>query len=131
VTIPLVVATWYAGVYVGRDLYCGGVYAETTQSWVALPIQDDTWQCGDLVYLSFGNGDALMARVLDTGPFGDNCVIMDDDCVPIVTDVPRHLWPDALAGQLSAPVQVTNITAMYRLWADQGAPVEAGPPTSC
>lgn len=112
--IPLAVATWYAGVYVGGPLYCGGVYAETTEPWVALPIQDKSWRCGDLVYLSFGNGDALMARVLDTGPFGDNCVMYGDKCVPIAVDVPRHLWPDALAGDLSAPVRVTNITAMYR-----------------
>ncbi len=111
--VVLMVATWYAGPYIGQPLYCGGVYAETTEPWVALPIQDQSWQCGDLVYLSFGNGDALMARALDAGPFGDNCVIMDDSCVPIVVDVPKHLAP--FVG-LSAPVRLTNITAWCREW---------------
>jgi len=111
--IPLIVATWYAGAYVGQPLYCGGVYAETTESWIALPV-DSGWQCGDLVYLSFGNGDALMARALDAGPLGDYCVVYGDQCLPIAVDVPRHLWPDALAGQLSAPVRIYNVTQMYR-----------------
>jgi hypothetical protein len=114
--IPLVVATWYAGVYVGQPLYCGGVYAETTEPWVALPIQDKSWQCGDLGILFFegktaADHELLMVRVLDTGPFGDNCVMYGDKCLPIVADVPRHLWP---VGGLSAPVRLTNITAMAR-----------------
>ena len=68
--IPLLVATWYAGAYVGQPLYCGGTYAETTAPWVALPIQDKTWECGDLIFLRFENGDTLMARALDAGPRG-------------------------------------------------------------
>ena len=118
-TAVLTVATWYAGVYVGRGLYCGGVYAETTEPWVALPIQDASWRCGDLAAIEFigetaADHQVLMARVLDAGPFGDNCVIRGDRCVPIAVDVPRHLWPDALEGNLSAPVRVTNVTALYR-----------------
>ena len=110
------VATWYAGPYVAQPLYCGGVYAESTAPWVALPSQTHgtDWQCGDLVYLSFGNGDALMARAMDTGPFGDKCVTDDDKCIGIVTDVPRHLWPASLEGDLSAPVRVVNVTRMCR-----------------
>lgn len=116
-----IVATWYAGPYIGQPLYCGGVYAETIEPWVALPIQDESWRCGDLVRVQFASGDVLYARALDAGTFGDNCVIWGDRCVPIAVDVPRHLWPDALAGDLSAPVQVRNITNELRtrlLWAE-------------
>lgn len=112
----IAVATWYAGVYVGRDLYCGGVYAETTDPWIALPIQDKTWQCGDLAVLEFigetaADHEVLLARVMDTGPFGNNCVIRDGDCVPIVADMPRHLWP---VDGLSAPVRLYNVTRHCR-----------------
>ena len=117
--IPLLVATWYAGAYVGQPLYCGGIYDESTEPWVALPIQDETWECGDLIFLRFENGDTLMARALDAGPFGDNCVMqVDGSCAPIAVDVPHHLWP---ADGLSASVCMTNITA--RLRAGQGASV--------
>jgi hypothetical protein len=112
--IPLVVATWYAGVYVGQPLYCGGVYAETTEPWVALSIEAD-WQCWDLVQLSgvdvTGHAWSLMARVGDTGPFGDNCVMYGDKCLPIVADVPKHLAP--FVG-LSSPVRLYNVTAQCR-----------------
>jgi hypothetical protein len=110
----LVVATWYQGPYVNQPLYCGGTYAESTAPWVALPYGGE-WECGDLVYISFGQGDALLARAMDTGPFGKHCVLqVDGSCAPIVVDIPRHLWPKELWDQLSAPVMVTNITAQAR-----------------
>ena len=107
------VATWYALQYIGQPLYCGGTYAEAAAPWVAMPAGGD-WQCGDLVYLSFGNGDALMARAMDAGPFGDNCVMQGDTCAPIVTDVPRHLWPVSLEGDTSATVTLWNVTGDCR-----------------
>ena len=78
IDILLGVATWYLTPYVGQPLYCGGVY-DTTHEWIALPMSAD-WQCGDLVVLWFEGSDAsehdiVMARVLDTGPFGAHCVI--------------------------------------------------------
>ena len=102
--------------HAGNPLYCGNVYAAETGPWVALPYREygDSWQCGDLVYLSFGNGDALMARALDTGPFGRNCVIRGNRCIPILVDVPELWWPDALAGDISAPVRMVNITRLAK-----------------
>lgn len=115
--IPLVIATVYAGQYIGQPLYCGGVYAETTEPWVALRIQDDTWRCGDLIHLSGtdadGNEWSLTARAMDAGPFGDYCVILGDECVPIVVDVPQFLAP--FVG-LSSVVRVYNVTKQCREW---------------
>jgi len=127
VRIIVGVATVYAGQYVGQPLYCGGVYAETTEPWVALPYGGD-WRCGDRIDLSgvdaSGEPWSLKARAMDTGPFGDYCVEQPDGtCPPIVVDVPQFLAP--FAG-LSSRVQMVNVTAMYRdmLWVAQGAPVE-------
>ena len=111
----IVVATWYTGV--GQPLFCGGTYADTTAPWVALPFETygDEWQCGDLIYISFGQEDAIFARVQDTGPFGKHCVLqVDGTCASIVVDVPRHLWPRSLWEQESAVVRVWNITAEVR-----------------
>ena len=110
-------ATWYAGAYVGRPLYCGGVY-DTAHEWIALPMSAD-WQCGDLVAIWFEGADAsehelVVARVYDTGPFGRHCIAQRDECVPIVADVPAHLWPAGRVGDLSAPVRVVNVTRAAR-----------------
>lgn len=40
ILIILTIATCYAGPYVGEPLYCGGVYADTTTPWVALPLSE-------------------------------------------------------------------------------------------
>jgi len=108
------VATWYAGVYVGQPRICGGTYDATAGPWVALPAREfgQSWQCGDLVALWFvDEQQVVMARALDAGPFGAHCVVIDGQCVDIVVDVPRHLWP---VDGLSAQVQVVNVTAACR-----------------
>jgi hypothetical protein len=113
--VALTIATWYTGP-AGAPLFCGGVYADTTAPWVALPVETwgEEWQCGDLIYISFGQGDALMVRAMDAGPFGNRCVLqVDGTCAPIVVDVPRHLWPRSMEGW-SAGVQVVNVTAQVR-----------------
>jgi len=94
-------------------LYCGGTM-DASVPIVALPYQEygDTWECGDLVYLRFEDGSTLMARAMDTGPFGDNCVIVGDECVPIAVDVPRAFWP--LGDRLSAGVELWNFGGMAR-----------------
>ena len=117
IDIIIGVATFYAGAYVGQPLYCGGTY-DTAHEWIALPLQAD-WQCGDLVAVWFEGDDAsehdlLIARVYDTGPFGEYCVLQRDTCVPIVADIPAHLWPAGWEGDLSASVRVVNVTAEAR-----------------
>ena len=74
-------------------------------------------RCGDLVVVWFSDvNELLVAPALDTGAFGDNCVVEGDGCVPIAVDVPRHLWPAELGDTLSARVQVMNVTAQCRAW---------------
>jgi len=117
IEILLGVATWYAGVYVGQPLYCGGTY-DVASEWVALPMGTD-WQCGDLIAVFFegetaAEHDLVVARVYDTGPLGEYCVAQRDDCVPIVVDIPAHLWPGSREGDKSAAVRVVNVTAAAR-----------------
>jgi len=118
ITVLVGMATMYTSAqHAGQPLFCGGTFADTTAPWVALPIsQFGTWRCGDLVYLSFGNGDALLARAMDAGPFGDHCVIRGNRCIPIVADVPEPHWPASREGDISALVRVVNVTAACREW---------------
>jgi len=111
------VATWYVAAS-GAPLYCSTpdaplAYDIGAAPWVALPVREygDAWQCGDLIYLSWLDGNALMARAYDAGPFGAHCVETGGACLPIAVDVPRHLWP---VDGLSAPVRVVNVTAEVR-----------------
>ena len=98
------IATAYAGPYVGQPLYCGGTYDLQADPWIALPLGDD-WRCGDTVRLRFEDGSTLMARAMDTGPFGAFCVRqVDGTCPPIIVDVPAHLAPFKLSG----PVKLYN-----------------------
>ena len=118
--IVLAVATWYLHPFVGRPLFCSTpaqplTYDAAAAPWIALAIEDDTWRCGDLVILTFANGDVLVATVQDAGPFGDHCVLqLDGTCARIAADVPWHLWPEALSGDLSAGVRVINVSAEAR-----------------
>lgn len=106
------VATWYIGI--GQPLYCGGHYVAGAEPWIALPAREfgQSWQCGDLIAVWFVDAQqVVLVRAMDTGPFGAHCVVIDDQCAPIVADVPAHLWP--VEGQ-SARVQVVNVTAACR-----------------
>jgi len=107
------VVTWYAGVYVGGPLYCGGTYEVGGEPWVALDagLEGMVWERGDLVYLS-GPGWSLMARVRDTGPLGRYGVeVRPGEVVPIVADVPGFAAPWE---GLSSRGEVWNVTAMAR-----------------
>ena len=93
------IATAYAGPYVAGPLYCGGVYdveAEPSESWIALPVDDPTWRCGDLVYVRFEDGSTLMARAMDAGPLG----LYNVQGQRIIADIPAHLAPFALSGAI-------------------------------
>lgn len=118
VTILVGVVTFYtATTYGGQPLYCGGTYAESTEPWVALQRREVgySWECGDLIAIYFEDADeVLLARAMDAGPFGGYCVVYSDGCLPIVADVPEHLWPTVLDGDTSARVRVVNVTAECR-----------------
>ena len=109
--IAVLVATLYAGQYVGRETYCGMPYG----SGIALPVETHgtEWQCGDLMYIRFEDGLTLMARATDAGPFGYHCVMSSGDCLPIVADIPADMWQhgDAISARVSF---LMNITADAR-----------------
>lgn len=116
----LIVATIYAGQYVGQPLYCdqgqGLIYADSTVPWVALPVDAD-WQCWDLIHVSgidanTGRPWSLMARALDAGPLSAYCVETPEGCASIAVDIPAHLAP--FTGLSSRLTNITNITAISR-----------------
>jgi len=118
VSVLVGVATFYAAsMYGNQPLYCGGVYVESAEPWVALQRREVgySWECGDLIALYFEDIDeVLLVRAGDTGPFGGYCVMDGHQCRPILADVPAHLWPAALQGDTSARVRVVNVTAECR-----------------
>ena len=91
--VLLVIATMYADV---GPTYCGQMTGSIAEPWVALPLGGD-WQCGDLVYMRFDDGQSLMARALDAGPFLHHCVETPDGCLPIAVDVPAEHWQHGTA----------------------------------
>lgn len=111
--------TVYGGPYVGRSLRCSTPanplrFDSDSPKWIALPAKSlgITWQCGDLVYIP-GHG---MFRALDSGPFGDHCVITGDRCLPIVGDVPV-IWAD---WELSVEGEWINLSAVVRGCRERG-----------
>ena len=108
--LALVVATWYAGIYVGGPLYCGGTYAESTAPWVAVDVsayQDGRVTCGD--WLRVTDGDTvLLARAMDAGYLERHYVEDYGPSIRIGVDIPRHLWPWGEA--MSRVVTVENVT---------------------
>ncbi|MCK5643047.1 MAG: hypothetical protein KAJ19_19725 [Gammaproteobacteria bacterium] len=110
--------TVYAEPYIGERLFCSTpqnplTYDQATQPWVALPFDKYgiDWLCGDLILLRTPTG-SIMARALDTGPFGGYCVAQGDgECLKIVADVPIYwaTWPG-----LFSPGEVINLSAVAR-----------------
>ena len=114
IALILAIATWYAGPYVGEDLYCGGVYDETARPWVAVDValyESGAVRCGDLMAITFEDGQVLNMYALDAGPFGKYW-IEDWPNLPIMADLPKHLWP--IHPARSAKVSISNITANLR-----------------
>ena len=91
--------TWYAGPYVGEPLRCGGIY-DTTHEWIAVDLDALGWHCNDLIRVE-ADGVVLLLRVRDSGYLSRYCVHYGSECVPIVADLPAHVWRwgDALSVQ--------------------------------
>jgi hypothetical protein len=101
----LIVATMYTDL---GTTYCGQHTDSIIGPWVAMPISGD-WQCGDLIYMRFEDGQSLMARALDAGPFLHHCVETADGCLSIAADVPAEHWQHgkATSARLSYFVNIT------------------------
>lgn len=63
-------------------------------SFVAIPpsYYENGWQCGDLLIVDFGD-KKLVTYALDSGFLDNKYVMIDGKLVPIVVDVPEHLFP--------------------------------------
>ena len=108
--LALVVATWYAGIYVGGPLYCGGHYTEQHTPWVAVDVDDyisGRVSCGD--WLRITDGDTvLLAQAMDAGYLSRYFVEDYGPSIRIGVDVPWHLWP--WGEDRSRVVTVKNVT---------------------
>ena len=111
-----VMATAYAGPYVGQPLYCdrgdGLIYDQDTTPWVALDIteyQSGRAQCGDQILVTFADGATLRAQALDAGPLYPYYIAETN--LPIAVDIPAHLFPQP---GISAPVTVINASGVQR-----------------
>ena len=119
----------YAEPYIGERLFCSTpdnplIYDQATPPWVALPFDryGIDWACGDLIYIRTPTG-SIMARALDTGPFGGYCVAQGDgECLPIVADVPVY-W--ATWEGLSSTGEVINLSAVARECRMRGRVIDA------
>lgn len=91
------VLTTYAGQYVGQPLYCddgSGMVYDDSRPFIALPVTEYTAglaQCWDQVRVRTGE-HSFWALALDAGPLEKYHVEQFGD-LPIIGDVPRHLWP--------------------------------------
>ena len=101
----------------GNPLYCDTdgtlFYDIATGPWVAMPIKDKTWRCGDWIQVS-GDGWSLWARALDSGNLHTKTFRGGQ---PVVVDVPEYFakWATPLP-----IVSVTNWSAVVRECKERG-----------
>ena len=122
----LVIATLYAGPFVGQPLYCSTpenplYYSPDTTPWAAFPVEDyqsGKIHCGDPYVIRFtlpeGRYRYVTVRALDAGPFSRYCVLQPDgSCPHIAVDVPAYWWP---VEGISAEVEVMPLNRLAREW---------------
>ena len=124
--------TMYAGQYVGEPLRCGsidgasGIY-DTSHTWIAVDIDAlPGWRCNDLVRVTVGD-DVMLLPVRDSGYLNRYCVYYGSTCVPIVGDLPAHVFPWE---GLSVQGTLENLTGRLRqvgaldMWNEERQEVE-------
>jgi hypothetical protein len=107
------IATWYAGPYIGGPLYCGGYYTTDNMPWVAVDVseyENSRIRCGDTLMIWLA-GEMIRARAMDAGPLYKYYIEDFGPELPIVVDIPKHLWP---LETLSAKVTIINSSEAYR-----------------
>lgn len=109
------VATWYGPGFYGKTLGCGWCpskpirFSQSTVPWVAVDesMYQQEWTCWDHISVWI-SGVELRLRLLDAGPLYAHYIKDFGPDVPIVADIPEHLWPRSLSQKMSAPVRVVN-----------------------
>ena len=115
--------TYVQEMWGGRPLFCSTpqrplYYDAASPPWAAFSLSDyqsGAVRCWDLMhireYLPDGTVRSSVVYALDAGPFGANCVMMGDECVPIVVDRPGEV---AVCNR----VEVINLSAVSRAYRD-------------
>ena len=86
------VLTFYAGVYVGCPLNCGGTY-DGSHDWIAIDFSKaEGWHCSDMIAVWRGGKKIAVLEAKDSGPFMGYCATHGDRCHPIVGDLPIHTF---------------------------------------
>jgi hypothetical protein len=113
-------ATYYSY----RDFGRGPLYAHPSARyspsngipWCAVNVDaylSGAVQPGDELIVYFPDYDKLLyLEAWDAGPF-DGYYVQDHPELPILVDIPQHLWP--LGRERSARIDVVNVSAMARL----------------
>lgn len=118
------VATYYPEAkYSGKPLYAGGTYDPASGiRWCAVDVREfesGRIQSGDLLLVRFANTPiSVIYEAWDAGPF-EGYKVIDYPGLPIVLDIPQHLWP--FKGNItSQEVYVVNLSQMGREWLGDG-----------
>ena len=115
------VLTVYHHPFVGQPLYCdngAGMVYNDSLAFVALPVSEfeaGNVMCGDWVKVT-SLGHSFWAQALDAGPLSKYYIEQYGADVPIVADVPAHLW--AFDPAISAEGTVFNESALNRFLSD-------------
>ena len=100
--------TYY--LYTGGPLRCGGTF-DPAEEWIAVDIDAlPGWRCNDLVRVTVGD-DVMLLKVRDSGYLNRYCVYYGSTCVPIVGDLPAHVFPWE---GLSVQGTIENVTGGLR-----------------
>jgi hypothetical protein len=126
IVILIGVATWYAGP-LDDPLFCDCgqspslLYTRKTKPWIAMDLYyyNSGWECGDEIWVYFGNHPRLKLALYDAGPLLDYYIEDFGPDMPIVGDIPAHLWPYDFHTR-SAPVRLVNHSLAKRTLVHRG-----------
>lgn len=115
-TVSGMATNYQAPEHLGNPLYCdrgcGLVYDESI-NFAAIPVSwySGDWDCGDTLIVDFGS-KRIETKALDAGAFERNCIQLENECIPIVIDLPDHNWT---FDGISHRVKVLNLSLLNRI----------------
>lgn len=112
------IATYYNS-SVGSPLYCddgtGHLYDPDAPPWVALSeeLYKIGWaKCGDKIKVVLDDGTSFTALAMDAGPLQDY-FLEESPELPLLVDVPQHLWPRKTMSSLATVVNLTTVAELF------------------
>jgi len=113
--IRLAAATWYRPTDYEGVTFCGQYTDDLIENqiqWVALDVDlylSDEVSCWDEIVVEFQDGSRLYAYALDAGPFRDYYIEQYGPDVPIIVDIPDHLWDRDGRSRLVSVIHLTGM----------------------